>query len=1310
MKNLKKVFPTLLILLVFSANAGIFSLPVLASEKNGVNFEQVRTEPLLDSGGKLIDKTGVAINNIKTFSIDKVNKENLSEPKKKLSTDLLKLIDNSFLLPNQTHTQVVSQMKNLKQFVASEDPVTTIDKRISNKAHNDLVYVYVSLEPNTQTSVIDSLVWNVTDRDEKNYLVVALVEVNKLEALASLSGVKSIRSVMPPVIRSGSVVTEGDIIHQTDKVRANYSQGGAGIKIGVISDGVDHIASAQSSGDLPAGVTVLDNSYGGDEGTAMLEIIHDMVPDSQLYFHTGFPNYVVFNNAVDDLVVAGVNIIVDDLGFLDQPYFEDGTIASHVRDVLASHNIVYVSAAGNAGSAGYYTGHYQGDYYNDGYNFHDFSRGSSSYKSLYVYIPNNGEVKVILQWNDNFGSSGNDYDLWLFNMNGWDLLTSSAVTQNGDDDPLEGFSYTNTTGSDILAEIDVTKYSGQTEPQTLELYIYPNYSYVYPYNITSVDSIFGHAAVSGVIAAGAINTSDPNNDEIEPYSSQGPVTIIGQGQRMKPDVAGIDCVSVTGAGGFQTPFCGTSAAAPHIAAIAAQLWGEYPSATGNQIRDHLLNSAVDLGTHGVDTVFGHGRADSLLDFQAGPTITAFNFASLTPPVIGVINEASSTIILTVPFDTNVTNLVATFTTNNGTLVKVGTTTQISAITSNDFTNLVTYTVTAEDGLTRDYIVTVNISEASDTEAPVITSFTIPTTSTSLIVPITSFVVTDNVGMAGYLLTETSTTPLVDDSNWSTTTPVSYTFSSEGTKTLYAWAKDAAGNISTSSNDSVTITLPPSPDTTAPVIAFHSDITVSNDPGQAGAIVDYALPTATDNVDDSVIVICSPLSGTFFPIGDTTITCDATDAAGNHAIQTSFKITVTDTEAPVITLLGENPQVIEVGTAYTELGATVSDNQPGSVITIDSSSVNTAVVGSYTVTYDAVDASGNHAVQVTRTVDVIAVPVTLQSIAITTPATKLVYNVGDPLDLTGLVVTGTYSDASTKVETITEADVTGFNSSIPVTGQILTIKVGGKTTTYTIDVVAAPVIDTTAPVIDSFIIPETSDSLTVSVTSFVAHDNVGMAGYLLTETSTTPLVDDSNWSTTTPVSYTFSSEGTKTLYAWAKDAAGNISTSSNDSVTITLPDITAPVITLLGDNPVNLYVGDSYTDAGATALDDVDGDLTSSIVKGGTFVDTSTAGTYTITYNVSDTAGNPAAQVVRTIIIAARSSGGTTSGGTTSSGGTTPSTTTKKGDANGDNKIDKYDFSLMMANWGKIGSNNCDLNNDSKVDKYDFALLMSNWSM
>lgn len=82
-----------------------------------------------------------------------------------------------------------------------------------------------------------------------------------------------------------------------------------------------------------------------------------------------------------------------------------------------------------------------------------------------------------------------------------------------------------------------------------------------------------------------------------------------------------------------------------------------------------------------------------------------------------------------------------------------------------------------------------------------------------------------------------------------------------------------------------------------------------------------------------------------------------------------------------------------------------------------------------------------------------IPVTLSSIAITTPASKLSYTVGEPLNVTGLVVTGTYSDASTQMETVTTADVTGFDSSAVASGQVLTITVNGKTTTYTVDIVA-----------------------------------------------------------------------------------------------------------------------------------------------------------------------------------------------------------------------------------------------------------------
>ena len=82
--------------------------------------------------------------------------------------------------------------------------------------------------------------------------------------------------------------------------------------------------------------------------------------------------------------------------------------------------------------------------------------------------------------------------------------------------------------------------------------------------------------------------------------------------------------------------------------------------------------------------------------------------------------------------------------------------------------------------------------------------------------------------------------------------------------------------------------------------------------------------------------------------------------------------------------------------------------------------------------------------------------TLDSIDITTPATKLTYLVGETLDITGMVVVGNYSDDNSSIVTVTLGDVSGFDSSVPVVGQTLTITIDGKTATYAVTVEAAPV--------------------------------------------------------------------------------------------------------------------------------------------------------------------------------------------------------------------------------------------------------------
>jgi len=104
-----------------------------------------------------------------------------------------------------------------------------------------------------------------------------------------------------------------------------------------------------------------------------------------------------------------------------------------------------------------------------------------------------------------------------------------------------------------------------------------------------------------------------------------------------------------------------------------------------------------------------------------------------------------------------------------------------------------------------------------------------------------------------------------------------------------------------------------------------------------------------------------------------------------------------------------------------------------------------------------------------------------------------------------------------------------------------------------------------------------------------------------------------------------------------DAAGNPATQVTRTVTVIAStlDTSAPVITLLGANSLNLTVGDTYTDPGATALDNIDGNITSSIVVGGDTVNTAVAGTYVVTYDVSDAAENSALQLTRTVNVATK---------------------------------------------------------------------------
>jgi hypothetical protein len=168
------------------------------------------------------------------------------------------------------------------------------------------------------------------------------------------------------------------------------------------------------------------------------------------------------------------------------------------------------------------------------------------------------------------------------------------------------------------------------------------------------------------------------------------------------------------------------------------------------------------------------------------------------------------------------------------------------------------------------------------------------------------------------------------------------------------ATDAHGN---SAHGSFTVTVR---DTTPPVVEDHADV-IAEATGPAGAIVTYASPPATDVVDLSLVVNCTPSSGTTFALGTTTVTCSATDDSGNTGTN-GFDVRVRDTTAPTLTL-PSNIAVSATGMsgAVVTYSASASDLVDGSVsVTCSPSSGSTFAPGLTTVNCSATDAAGNKA--------------------------------------------------------------------------------------------------------------------------------------------------------------------------------------------------------------------------------------------------------------------------------------------------------------------------------------------------------------
>jgi len=411
----------------------------------------------------------------------------------------------------------------------------------------------------------------------------------------------------------------------------------------------------------------------------------------------------------------------------------------------------------------------------------------------------------------------------------------------------------------------------------------------------------------------------------------------------------------------------------------------------------------------------------------------------------------------------------------------------------------------------------------------------------------------------------------------------------GTTTVNCSASDDAGNTA---NGSFDITVE---DTTAPVVTVPANITTEAT-GPAGAVVSFAAATASDLVDGSLTPVCDANSGDTFPIGTTTVTCSATDNAGNTG-SASFDITVEDTTAPVVNVPG-NMTVEATGPAGAAVSFSVSadDLVDGSLTPVcDANSGDTFPLGTTTVSCSATDNAGNTgSASFDITVEDTTAPV------VNVPGNMTVEATGPA----GAVVTFSVSADDLVDGSLTPVCDANSGDTFPLGTTTVTCSAtdnAGNTGSASFDITVE---DTTAPVVN---VP---GNMTVEATGPAgAAVSFSVSADDLVDGSLTP-VCDANSGDTFPL-------GTTTVTCSATDNAGNTGSASFD---ITVEDTTAPDLTVPGNMTVvatSPAGADVTFSATATDLVDPAPVVSCNPASGSTFP----IGTTTVSCSASDAAGN-----------------------------------------------------------------------------------------
>ena len=509
----------------------------------------------------------------------------------------------------------------------------------------------------------------ITSAWASNNLVEGFIPIGNLPKLAINGLVKSASPILVPVSHAAinAYPYQGIGNNQsanTLNVPLNVQPGvanGTGQKIGVLSTSLSGSTSTPgtgpgygqsiSTGDLPAGIQVLDDSapVADDEGRAMLEQIHDIAPGAQLGFATAFTGEAAFGNNIISLAQAGYSTIVDDVGYADEPAFQDGIVAQGVNTATGL-GATYLSAAGNASDDGYLST-FRGVNTSVGSlgagRYMNFNPNGGTQATLGVYVPDT--ANIWFQFDQPYGNATSNIVAYLLDANG--------------NIAYQGVSNTTASGSTVQVLVNAAGTSADITPGTYSLVVQvvggSDPGHIYAYNFGDGNAAFdksfgsaggtyypttlGHSAAANTIGVGAvpyygaapyISTTTNNN---EPFSSFGPVLSLynpdGTAKTpqilQKPDISGADGnntsffasgplsttqpvfpVNVIYPGNQPTTvadpttpvnynqnlkvFYGTSSAAPNVAAVVALMKQTNSGVTRAQIVSALSTTATPL--------------------------------------------------------------------------------------------------------------------------------------------------------------------------------------------------------------------------------------------------------------------------------------------------------------------------------------------------------------------------------------------------------------------------------------------------------------------------------------------------------------------------------------------------------------------------------------------------------------------------------------------------------------------------------------------------------------------------------------------